>query len=103
MYRKSKVSLDSSAGAGILAVDPLELISSDSFAFGSSLCLILFRSQCSAAAPIEVQEDASVLETFQGMAKNRPVFEKIVERLRLTKQSRAAVMCENCSHQCVCV
>ena len=48
------------------------------------------------AARIEVQEDASVLETFQGTVKNRPVFDKIVERLRLTKQSKA-VMCENSS------
>ena len=46
------------------------------------------------AARIEVQEDTSVLKTFQGTANNRPVFDKSVERLRLTKQSRA-VMCEN--------
>ena len=40
------------------------------------------------AARIEVQEDTRVLETFQGTAKDKPVFDKIVGRLRLTKQSR---------------
>ena len=43
--KKSKVSLDSSAGSNILAVGPLQLIPSGAFAF--RLCLILFRSQYS--------------------------------------------------------
>ena len=69
-FQKSKASLGSSAGTNILVVDPLLLISSGVLCFDWFWYFFVHNTRIT-AAHIEVWEDASVLEKFQGMAKNR--------------------------------